>query len=275
MNEAKRVQVTGGPWHGLTGEVAEIKGRFLVIQADARSIRKFAIVISAGLARVTVHEGQTREISPGELEELEAKDQVRAQAAVVEADRQAWPDGTVSLGKAAKLQDVLEPILGADMAQRLVGRAVAMGLPEGVEGFRPDCDPLGACASHGRCWTHSQWADLAAPGRKDDQEKTRWDLVPVLAEAEVAEVLTHGAAKYGAENWRQVPEPFRRYYAAHRRHMEARRRGELVDPDSGRHHVALAISSLLFILQLDLEGQSEAPAERSQLELEEIVRPPA
>ena len=24
------------------------------------------------------------------------------------------------------------------------------------------CEPAGACAAHGRCWTHSEWVDEAA-----------------------------------------------------------------------------------------------------------------
>ena len=63
-------------------------------------------------------------------------------------------------------------------------------------------------------------------GRKDDASKVRYDLVPVDALREVAEVLTFGAEKYGDENWRRLDDLVRRYTAASMRHGEAFRGGE-------------------------------------------------
>lgn len=58
-------------------------------------------------------------------------------------------------------------------------------------------------------------------GRKDDgisggegDMKPRWDLLPMNAMFSVVDVLTHGAKKYGAENWRGVKDARRRYWRA-------------------------------------------------------------
>lgn len=95
-------------------------------------------------------------------------------------------------------------------------------------------------------------------GSKQDAGKLRYDLMPVDAEQMVVQVLTHGAEKYGAENWRHVPESSRRYYAAARRHLEAWRGGELFDAESGQQHLSHAICCLLFLLQFDIEGNDKA-----------------
>lgn len=92
-------------------------------------------------------------------------------------------------------------------------------------------------------------------GIKYDQEKERYDLVPVLALEEVAKVLTAGAAKYGDDNWRHVPYSSRRYYSATMRHMQLARKGEPKDNETGLHHYAHAISNLMFLLEKELEKE--------------------
>lgn len=85
-------------------------------------------------------------------------------------------------------------------------------------------------------------------GRKDDAGKLGYELLPPDALARVVAVLTHGAAHYGADNWRRVQDGSRRYYAATMRHLEAWRRG--VDRDeSGHLHLAHAVASLLILLE--------------------------
>lgn len=88
-------------------------------------------------------------------------------------------------------------------------------------------------------------------GRKDDAGKLRYDLVPLLAERQVVEVLTFGAAKYGDDNWRHVPEPGPRYFAAARRHLAAWAGETRLDPESGLPHLAHAITCLMFLAELD------------------------
>lgn len=94
---------------------------------------------------------------------------------------------------------------------------------------------------------------MAEQGRKFDGGKLRYDLIPVLALEEVTRVITLGAEKYDPENWKNVPEGRRRYTAAAFRHIEAWRKGEVTD-EIGTHHIANAISNLMFILEKELRG---------------------
>lgn len=88
-------------------------------------------------------------------------------------------------------------------------------------------------------------------GKKHDADKPRMELIPPHAELLLAEVLTLGAARYGDDNWRKVPNMERRYIAAAMRHINAYRRGESLDPDSGLPHLAHAMCSLAFILEFE------------------------
>lgn len=90
-------------------------------------------------------------------------------------------------------------------------------------------------------------------GRKFDNGKLQYGLIPPLALEEVAAVLTYGAVKYAPENWRKVPDAVRRYTDAAMRHGEAFRKGEHYDSESRLHHLAHRICCDLFILQLELE----------------------
>ncbi len=89
------------------------------------------------------------------------------------------------------------------------------------------------------------------PGRKDDGAKIRTDLLPIRALLAVAEVMTFGASKYGANNWQNV-KPKSRYFGAALRHLFARALGELSDPETGLPHLAHASCCVLFLLSGDL-----------------------
>lgn len=101
-------------------------------------------------------------------------------------------------------------------------------------------------------------------GVKYDQGKARYDLVPSLAEAEIAKVFTYGANKYNEaydeENWRKLDHRKRRLYSATRRHIQAVEQGETHDDESGLHHYAHACSNLMMLLQLDLEQKTQKGA---------------
>ena len=88
-------------------------------------------------------------------------------------------------------------------------------------------------------------------GTKHDSKKPRYDLIPTHAEKQVVDVLTFGAEKYGAENWRDVDNYEARYIAAAMRHIAAHRSGEKIDNESGVNHLAHAVCSLMFILDKD------------------------
>ena len=73
-------------------------------------------------------------------------------------------------------------------------------------------------------------------GTKYDQDKPRMDLLDADALEGVAKVLTFGAQKYAAHNWRAGISNSR-LVAALLRHLFAIMRGEYTDPESGLPHI--------------------------------------
>ena len=87
--------------------------------------------------------------------------------------------------------------------------------------------------------------------RKNDQGKSRLDLLPPLAIELVGHVLAHGARKYSPGNWRLCKDPDR-YIAAMLRHAMAELRGEDLDSESEMYHLAHAACCALFALEIKL-----------------------
>lgn len=85
-------------------------------------------------------------------------------------------------------------------------------------------------------------------GRKFDSEKPHMALLPPHAIEAVARVLTYGAQKYERDNWKYVPDGEYRYKNAAFRHFNEVLKGNVVDEESGEHHLAHAICCMLFIL---------------------------
>ena len=71
-----------------------------------------------------------------------------------------------------------------------------------------------------------------------------------LALNEVARVMSYGAEKYDRKNWDKV-EDRERYIAASLRHISEYCAGYEVDAESDLPHLAHAITSLLFVLELE------------------------
>ena len=92
--------------------------------------------------------------------------------------------------------------------------------------------------------------------KKFDTGKTRLGLVPPAAHRAIADVLTYGANKYEPNNWCRGAE-WSRYIDALERHMNAWKRGERDDPESGHPHLAHAGCCLYFLLEYELEGIGE------------------
>lgn len=95
------------------------------------------------------------------------------------------------------------------------------------------------------------------PGTKYDAGKPIIGAIPPNAELAVGRVLAFGAAKYARDNWRLVDNAQTRYMDAALRHLNAVRRGESQDSESGEHHLAHAACCVLFMLELALEEQDE------------------
>lgn len=105
-------------------------------------------------------------------------------------------------------------------------------------------------------------------GMKFDGGKPRMDLLLdgcPNALLRVSEVLTFGAEKYAAHNWKTVPDGPARYKAALLRHVTAHAMGEINDQESGLPHLSHAACCLLFMLELE---QSARVVNRLIAELE-------
>ena len=94
-------------------------------------------------------------------------------------------------------------------------------------------------------------------GRKYDGGKAKLHLLPPKSILEVGKVLTYGAEKYDAENWRKVDDLQNRYTSAALRHIFAHIEGEDVDEETGLSHLAHAMCCLLFKLEDELIGESK------------------
>lgn len=87
---------------------------------------------------------------------------------------------------------------------------------------------------------------------KDDFGKLRWDKFAWHGAEAVLRVMTHGAEKYGWDNWRNAgAEDLSRMKAAAIRHLKADLTGERLDPESGYPHLFHAACNLLFLCELE------------------------
>lgn len=86
-------------------------------------------------------------------------------------------------------------------------------------------------------------------GIKHDEGKLRYDLMPPHALEGLVKVLTFGANKYTPNGWQSIEKE--RYVAALMRHLEAYRKGESKDPESGQPHMYHILCCATFISELD------------------------
>jgi len=97
---------------------------------------------------------------------------------------------------------------------------------------------------------------------KNDKYKNRLELIPTELIEEVGRVLTFGANKYAPNAWRKAKEEdYGRFVGAAMRHLEAYRKGEYFDPESGLPHLAHAATNLGFLLALDKKNKHYAGAD--------------
>lgn len=111
-------------------------------------------------------------------------------------------------------------------------------------------------------------------GVKLDEDKPRWDLLPMDEAEDIVRVLTFGAKKYAPNNWKHVPGARWRYIAAGFRHLVARARGEMLDPESGLPHTAHAGCCLLFLAWFDRHpevGRDDGAPERELRALDDLA----
>ena len=94
-------------------------------------------------------------------------------------------------------------------------------------------------------------------GLKYDDGKARFDLIEPEFEEDIANILTMGANKYAPNSWQHVEDGKNRYYAALRRHLNAWRKGEKIDRESGMSHLAHAACNVMFLMHFEREEQKD------------------
>lgn len=95
--------------------------------------------------------------------------------------------------------------------------------------------------------------------KKFDDDKPRYDLVPVFPVEAAAQVFAFGADKYGDRNW-ENGLTYGRLKGALMRHVEAFWKGEEMDPESGLPHLGHAMCCLMMLTEEALNpNYDEAP----------------
>ena len=138
--------------------------------------------------------------------------------------------------------------------------------PSELSGVKKVFDSLTASraekATAASALTQKGWAD---EGKKLDDGKLPYDLLPHDAITEIVKVLEFGKNKYSARNWEKGMH-WSRPYAALMRHMYAWWRGQNDDPETGLSHLAHAGCCLLFLLAFVLRqsGTDDRPTTETQ-----------
>ena len=92
----------------------------------------------------------------------------------------------------------------------------------------------------------------ATGGMKGDGGKRKWELVDYEFLDRFVDVVTFGANKYEAENWKKVSRC--RYEAAMQRHLSAYLQGEKLDSETGITHLAHISCTAMFLNWFDKQG---------------------
>ena len=97
-------------------------------------------------------------------------------------------------------------------------------------------------------------------GRKFDEGKIVWSLLPWEAIEKIVLIMMFGANKYATNNWKHV-EPPMRYIDATMRHLTAWLNGERDDKETKYSHLWHAGCNIVFAIWLELKGKLVCPKE--------------
>lgn len=125
----------------------------------------------------------------------------------------------------------------------------------GLENCPEGTDGILLCEKNGHAiWVEKITSDEqteTTSGKKFDDGKVDYTLIPPYALLAVANNLTAGLKKYKErDNWKKVPDAKNRYMKALYRHLEAIRRGEIYDPDAlepNTTHMSAVIANAMFL----------------------------
>lgn len=96
--------------------------------------------------------------------------------------------------------------------------------------------------------------------KKYDQGKLRWDLLPLNLIEKVVEIYTFGAEKYGANTWQNLEDGYNRYKAAMFRHLMEFEKGNVIDDESGKEHLAHMVWNGIAMLHFAEKDQKDRQA---------------
>lgn len=98
------------------------------------------------------------------------------------------------------------------------------------------------------------WGDVVdtyeTGAKRADGGKIRYDLMPIVAMRDTAQIWTFGAKKYGDRNWEKGFN-WSGPYASMMRHLQAWFAGENFDAESGMSHLAHAACNLQMLQQFE------------------------
>lgn len=88
--------------------------------------------------------------------------------------------------------------------------------------------------------------------KKNDiqDDKLRWDLLPMVEIEDIVRVYHAGAKKYGENRWQGLENGYQRYKAALLRHLLEAEKGNMVDEDTGCLHLAQVAWNAIAMLYL-------------------------
>ena len=109
----------------------------------------------------------------------------------------------------------------------------------------------------------SEYEKPLDPKQQASTDKAPLQLIPPVAEEEIAHVLKLGADKYGVYNWRGNIDSIQdsTYYGAVRRHINAMMKGEALDPESQRSHWAHIGATAMIMLDVINEREKVTQSE--------------
>lgn len=93
---------------------------------------------------------------------------------------------------------------------------------------------------------------------KYDSGKPQFSLIDPKFMLEFAQVMTMGAEKYGADNWKTIENAIPRYKDALHRHMNAFEQGKMDDEESGLSHLAHIAANAMFLHWFALNPKNDS-----------------
>jgi hypothetical protein len=114
---------------------------------------------------------------------------------------------------------------------------------------RPTQEDIDAMGLDGYIVDEGKAVSELVEGTKFDENKLRFDLIPVRPLAKIAWVFTMGAKKYADRNWEKGIK-FCRLFAAMMRHAWLWFAGETYDVD-GQHHLSSVAWTAMVLMELE------------------------